>query len=181
MSSTQSRKSPTTGRVHVYTGNGKGKTTAALGLALRAAGAGIRVYIAQFAKGRPSSELKTLAKHGDMIVLKQFGRDTFIVGQPSVEDSAAARRGFDEVARVISEGRYGLVVLDEGNIALYYGMIDLRELLALLRKRPSHVEVVITGRNAPQELVDAADLVTEMREVKHYSDKGVKARVGIEE
>jgi len=168
------------GYLHVYTGDGKGKTTAALGLALRAVGAGMSVYIAQFAKGMVYSELSTLERLGDSITLEQWGRDCFIHNEPTDDDRALARRGFERVREVLRSGDYDLVILDEGNIATYYGLITVDELLAAINDRPEHVEVVVTGRKADERLIEAADLVTEMRLIKHYYDRGVQARPGIE-
>jgi cob(I)alamin adenosyltransferase len=168
------------GYVHLYTGNGKGKTTAALGLALRAAGAGLRVYIAQFAKGTATSELKPLKKLSGLITVRQFGRSSFIKGNPSRVDVEYAARGIAAVKKTFADGRYDMVVLDELCCACRCSLVSTREVLAMLKSRPGGIEVVITGRNAPDELVKAADIVTEMKEVKHYFMSGVQARRGIE-
>ena len=168
------------GYVHVYTGDGKGKTTAALGLAVRALGAGLRVFIAQFAKGMHYSELDTIESLGDRIRVRQYGRTCFIEGEPTQEDRDCARRGLEESTEVLAGGRYDIAVLDEACIALHYRLFSTQDLLDAVRGRADGVEVVITGRRAPKELIDAADLVTEMREVKHYYARGVKARKGIE-
>lgn len=167
------------GYIHVYTGNGKGKTTAALGLCLRAAAAGKKIYIGQFVKGMHYSELDLLPTIAN-ITLKQYGRGCFIYADPTEEDKNAAREGLTEMARILRSGEYDLVVLDEVNIALYYGLIDIADLKAALLARGEEVEVVLTGRYAPEELIEMADLVTEMREIKHYYNKGVEARTGIE-
>lgn len=168
-----------TGKVQVYTGNGKGKTTAALGLALRASGAGLKVFIGQFVKGMHYHELDTL-EHLPNISLKQYGLDCFIVNEPTQNDIDAARKGFAEMSRIVMEGKCDLVIFDEINIALYYKLLGVDELIKLIRERPAHVELVLTGRYAPGELLDLADLVTEMREVKHYYQDGIEARKGIE-
>lgn len=168
------------GYIHVYTGNGKGKTTAAFGLALRAAGAGKKVFIAQFVKGRAYAETDAFRAYLPQVTLKQYGRECFIVNEPDEEDIKAARRGLAEAEKIITEGKYDIVVLDEANIALYYKLFTLNELKEILKKKKEGTEIVITGRYAPQELIDMADLVTEMKEVKHYYTKGVKARKGIE-
>ncbi|UCD16501.1 MAG: cob(I)yrinic acid a,c-diamide adenosyltransferase [Candidatus Zixiibacteriota bacterium] len=168
------------GYVHVYTGKGKGKTTAALGLALRAAGAGLTVYIAQFVKGMKYAELNALKRFADSIRVVQFGRDCFIRHEPAAEDFECARRGFEEVKKVISSGAYQVVILDEVNIATHYGLITIDELLELMESRPDDLELVLTGRKADPRIIEKADLVTEMREVKHYYVRGVKAREGIE-
>jgi cob(I)alamin adenosyltransferase len=167
------------GYIHVYTGNGKGKTTAALGLSLRAAAAGKKVYIGQFVKGMHYSELDLLPTITN-ITLKQYGRGCFIFNEPTGEDFAAARAGLAELARILHSGDYDLVILDEVNIALHYGLIQFEDLQAALVGRAEQVEVVLTGRYAPQKLIDMADLVTEMREIKHYYSQGVEARIGIE-
>jgi cob(I)alamin adenosyltransferase len=169
-----------TGYVHVYTGDGKGKTTAALGLALRAAGAGLKVFIAQFAKGTRYSELETVKRLSDCIELCQFGRGRFIRGKPTQEDIQAARQGLEAVRRVFAEGRHRLVILDEANIATHFGLFAVDELLELIDAKPGNVELVITGRRADPRVMARADLVTEMRQIKHYYTKGIPARRGIE-
>ena len=171
----------TRGYVQVYSGAGKGKTTAALGLALRAAGAGLRVFFAQFIKGRHYSEIEALERFSDRIVVRQYGRGRFIKGRPSPEDIAAARRGLAEAVEALASGEYDVVILDEANVAAFYELFSVDDLLALVDARPERVELVITGRNAPEKLVERADVVTEMTEVKHYYHQGVKARKGIEE
>ena len=168
------------GYVHIYTGDGKGKTTAAIGLAIRAAGAGVKVFFGQFLKSGHYSEHEALKRFSDMIEIRQYGRECFIKNKPQKEDVEAARRGLSEVKDIINSGKYDLVILDEANIAVYYGLIEVDQLIEILRQRPSHVEVVITGRNADPKLIEEADLVTEMREIKHYYRKGVLARIGIE-
>ena len=168
------------GYVQVYTGDGKGKTTAAFGLALRAVGAGLRVFIAQFVKGMHYSELDALKRFGDEITIRQYGRDCFIHKDPTDEDIACARAGLEEVGRAIASGEYQLVILDEANIATYYRLFSVEELLDVVNGRPDDVEIVITGRKADPRVIEAADLVTEMREVRHYYASGVEAREGIE-
>ncbi len=168
------------GFVQVYTGNGKGKTTASLGLAVRAAGAGLNVYIAQFLKKGDYSEIKALERFSDRITIKQFGLGKFVKGQPSDEDVAAGLFGYATLDTVITEGEHDLVIIEEGNVAVSCGLFTEEGLLALIDKKPEHVELVITGRNAGEKLIKRADLVTEMKEIKHYYQQGVKARVGIE-
>ncbi len=168
------------GYIQVYTGNGKGKTTAALGLALRAAGAGKKVFIAQFVKGKKYAETEALSRCFPDVIVRQYGRGCFIIKEPVQEDMKAARRGLAEVEKIISEGKYDMIVLDEANIAIYYKLFSIDELTDLLKKKKEETEIIITGRYAPRELIDHADLVTEMKEVKHYFEKGVKARKGIE-
>jgi len=168
------------GHVHVYTGNGKGKTTAALGLALRAAGAGMRVFITQFAKSRRGGEHKALERFSDLVTIKQYGRKSFICGKATEEDVSLARAALAEAKDRLVSGEHELVILDEANIATYFGLITVDALLDVVKAKPIDVELVITGRNADQAVIDAADLVTEMREVKHYHQEGAKAKPGIE-
>ncbi len=167
------------GYIHVYTGNGKGKTTAALGLALRAVCAGKTVFFGQFVKGMEYSELKC-PNYLDNLEMRQFGRDCFIYEKPTEEDIALAKKGLKELKDVLESGDYDVVVMDELNIALYYKLFSVKEAISVIKSRAQNVEVIITGRYAPKEIVDIADLVTEMKEIKHYYTKGVEARKGIE-
>lgn len=167
------------GMLQVYTGNGKGKTTAAFGLAMRAVGAGKNVYIAQFVKGRKYSELNSLTKI-DNITIKQYGLNYFINGKANQADKNAARKGLNETAEILKNGDYELVIMDEANIAVYYDLFSVEELIEVIKNRAPGVEVVVTGRYAAEEIIEYADLVTEMKEIKHYYQKGVKARIGIE-
>lgn len=167
------------GYIHVYTGNGKGKTTAALGLSLRAICADKKVYFGQFMKGMNYSELKAV-EYLPNLTINQFGNDKFIVGEASSEDKELAKAGLNQVEAILKSGDYDVVVLDELNIALYFKLFDLDEVIKVLEARDPKVEVIITGRNAPQKLIDMADLVSEMKEIKHYYQKGVQARKGIE-
>lgn len=170
------------GYVQVYTGNGKGKTTAAIGLAVRALGAGMRVYFAQFIKGARYSEIEFLEKIAPTygIVCKQFGLGCFIMREPEEKDRAAARKGIEEIRRAMLSKEYQLIVADEANVAVSIGLLETGDLIGLADDKPDSVELVFTGRGAPDELVERADLVTEMREIKHYYRKGVLARRGIE-
>ena len=168
------------GYLQVYTGSGKGKTTAALGLALRAAGAGLRVFVAQFVKGMHYSELDALKRFEDLVTVRQYGRDCFIKKEPTQADVAAARAGLQDVKKVLAAGGCDVLVLDEANIATFYKLFGVDELLEVIDSRPGGVEVIVTGRRADEKLLERADLVTEMREVKHYYQKGVEAREGIE-
>ena len=168
------------GYVQVYTGNGKGKTTAAFGLALRAAGAGLPVFIAQFAKAMEYSEIIALKRFSDLITLRQYGRGCFIRGKPAEEDIRAAKFGLKESGEALQSGKYKVVILDEANIATFFELFAVEDLLALIDGKPGEVELLITGRNADARILDRADLVTEMREVKHYYANGVQARKGIE-
>jgi cob(I)alamin adenosyltransferase len=167
------------GFVQVYAGNGKGKTTAAIGLAIRAAGAGLKVYFCQFLKGRQSSEIRILTKIQSNISLLRSGRKSFVI-DPEKCDYKCARICFNKVSRIIKDGKYDVVILDEINNAMAINLININELLYIINSRPVHVEIVMTGRKIPKEIMKIADLVTEMKEIKHYYSKGIKARKGIE-
>jgi len=168
------------GYVQVYTGDGKGKTTAAIGLAVRAVGAGLKVFLGQFVKGMEYSELKSLERFSQQMKVKQYGRAEFVHNKPKEEDFVAARSGYEEVKGIIKSGQYDLVILDEANIAVYFKLLSVEDLLALIDEKPESVELVFTGRKADPQLIEKADLVTEMKEVKHYYSEGVAAREGIE-
>lgn len=169
------------GLVQLYTGDGKGKTTAALGLALRAAGWGYRTFIGQFLKRQDYGELHSLARLADWITIEQFGRLSFVrAGQIRPQDRADARRGLARIQEVLLAGQYRIVVMDEICVALHFQVVTLAEVLELIERRPTQVELVLTGRRAPLELIERADLVTEMREVKHPYQRGISARQGIE-
>lgn len=169
------------GCVQFYTGSGKGKTTAALGLALRAAGRGLKVFIGQFAKGMAYGEHMALERLGDLITIKEFGRRCFIHGEPEEEDIKVAREGWEEAKRAVTGGAYDVVILDEAGIAMYYKLVSEAEFADLIDHRPESVELILTGRKIPESLFDKADLVTEMREIKHYYNTlGLEARQGIE-
>ena len=168
------------GYIQVYTGNGKGKTTAALGLTLRAAGAGKKVFIAQFVKGQRYSEVKAIEQFLPMVEIKQYGLNCFIRNKPAKADIDGAQTGLREIKEIILSGKYDVVVLDEANIAVYYGLFSTQELIDIIKQKPTETEIVITGRYAAPELIEVADLVTEMKEIKHYYTQGVEARIGIE-
>jgi cob(I)alamin adenosyltransferase len=169
------------GFVHVYTGDGKGKTTAAMGLALRAAGAGWPVFIGQFVKGRATSETAALRRFADRVTCRQFGSGQFIEASPTAAEIDSAERGLAECREAVVAGDYSLVVLDEANVAAALGLFPLADLTRLIDRRPPHVELVLTGRWAHEQVLERADLVTEMREVKHYYRQGILARTGIEQ
>jgi cob(I)alamin adenosyltransferase len=170
------------GYIQVYTGNGKGKTTASLGLAVRAAGHGLRTVIIQFMKGWIDyGELNGVAMLSPFVEIHQAGRDTFVErNNPDPEDVRLAREGWELAKAVVLGGKADIVVLDEINCAVDFGLLPLVEVLDLLRRKPDGMEIVLTGRGAPEEIVAIADLVTEMREIKHYYGKGIDARVGVE-
>ncbi len=165
--------------IQVYTGNGKGKTTAAIGLALRAAGAGKKVYICQFCKGRCYNEIKALKKIKN-IKVEQFGRSCFIKKAPDKIDLQMAQAGIKAVYKNIRTKKYQLVILDEINIAVKLGLIPLSDLLELIKQTPKSMELVLTGRYVHAKIIKLADLVSRIEEVKHYYQKGIKARNGIE-
>ena len=189
------------GYVQVYTGNGKGKTTAALGITMRASGAGMKIAFIQFMKALGYSEQKVLptlpgvtwktlgkpffiAKAGSISEedLAQYGGScvVFEEGNPPEEYVKMISEGFADAKDIVLSGEYDMVVLDEINCAMFFGLIDVDEVLDLIRNKPAHTELILTGRCAPEEIIEAADLVTEMREIKHYYNEGVGARRGIE-
>lgn len=170
------------GYVHIYTGNGKGKTTAALGLAFRAAGHGLKTYVGQFMKGQPYGEIEAAKKLHPYITIEQYGRPGWlhVESPPALGDIQRAQAGLERVRRALRAGTYDIVVLDEINTAYHFHLVSLEDLLGLVAARPEGVELIFTGRYAPRELLDRADLVTEMREVKHPYQEGVQARAGIE-
>lgn len=168
------------GYIQIYTGNGKGKTTAALGLAIRTAGAGGKVFIGQFLKSGDYSEMNALKKFVNEITVEHYGLGEFIKGNPAKEDIEAGIKGYKKMARVIEKGEHDLVILDEGNIAVKYKLFSEQDLLDLFEKKPDHVEIVVTGRGATRSIMEKADLVVEMKAIKHYFQKGVRARIGIE-
>jgi cob(I)alamin adenosyltransferase len=168
------------GYVQVYTGDGKGKTTAAFGLAMRAAGRGLRALVLQFMKADPAwGEIVSAKRLG--IAVEQVGRDHWVItGEATADDLAAAAAGFARARELVVGGAYDVIVLDELVTAVFFELVAVSDALRLLADKPPHVELVLTGRRAPDEIVAAADLVTEMRPVKHYYDAGVQAREGIE-
>jgi cob(I)alamin adenosyltransferase len=167
------------GYVQIYTGNGKGKTTASLGLALRADGAGLKVYIGQFLKKGDYSEIKALSKF-ENIVVEQYGLSHFIKGKPSDEDIDAGAKGYKRLCKILKQNKYDVVIAEEANVAVMFNIIKEKELLGLIDMKPKNVELVITGRGATKKIIEKADLVTEIKEIKHYYRQGVTARVGIE-
>lgn len=167
--------------IQVYTGDGKGKTTAALGQALRAMGHGMNVFMVQFMKGRTYGELKAARRWLPNLTIVMSGRDEFVKkGAPEEVDVRMAREGLDLARRIVEEGKHQMLILDEINVAVDYGLLPVEEVLRFLEGCPPELEVVCTGRYAPRELVDVADLVSEVREIKHPYRKGVEMREGIE-
>lgn len=167
------------GFIQLYTGNGKGKTSAAFGMAIRAAMAGKKVYIAQFVKNMKYSETR-IEEFVDKITIRQFGRGCYLLRDVEEADKQAAREGLQECRSLLSSGNWDLVILDEVTIALYFKLFSTEELLGILEEKTAHTEVILTGRYAPQELLDRADLVTEMLEIKHYYTQGVLSRPGFD-
>ncbi len=167
------------GYIQVYTGNGKGKTTAALGITLRTVCAGNKVFFGQFMKGQDYSEKKAV-QFLPGLTMEQFGGQHFLNGTPTPKDFTDAKAGLERMKEVLSSGQYDLVVFDEINTTLFFKLVTVEEVMAVLDLKPEKTEVVLTGRYAPQEIIDRADLCTEMKEIKHYYNAGVDARVGIE-
>lgn len=169
------------GLVQVYTGDGKGKTSAAFGLALRAIGRGLKVYVVQFIKGGfDYGELYMVDKLPNF-KLKAFGRGRFVMEEPpSKEDVKLSEEALALAEEVVKSGEYDVVILDEINVALNLKLINLDDVLELIKNKPKHVELILTGRYARKEIIEAADLVTEMKKIKHPFNKGYEARKGIE-
>ena len=168
-----------TGYIQVYTGDGKGKTTAGLGLALRGTCAGFRVYIGQFLKGQDYAELKA-TQYLPQLSMEQYGLPSFVKGKPSEKDLEIAKAGFERATEAVESGYFDIVILDEINTAVDIGIIEEDRVLKLMDKKPEQVELVLTGRGASPTICAQADLVTEMKAHKHYYDQGVMARKGIE-
>ncbi len=168
------------GLIHVYTGNGKGKTTAAIGLGVRASGAGLKVLMIQFMKGRRYSELDALQQIKNFTVV-QFGRDEFVSKEkPAQVDIDLAQKGLAYAREIICKQCYDLVILDEINVALEYRLIAFDDVLQLLKEKPDSLELVLTGRYASPEIIKLADVVSEILEIKHPYQKGVLSRKGID-
>lgn len=170
------------GFIQVYTGNGKGKTTAALGQAVRASGHGLKTYFVMFMKEFPYNEVKSLVRLKDFITIVQVGKDDFVYKKapPPKEEKLKIKNALNTAKTKMLGGEYDLIVLDEILVSIYFGLITKKEVIAFINEKPKHVELILTGRYCPQKIIDKADLVTEMKEVKHYYEKGVLARRGIE-
>jgi len=168
------------GLIHIYTGNGKGKTTAAIGLGIRATGNDLKVYMVQFMKGRRYSEIDALEIIPNFTVF-QSGRDEFVSKEnPEQIDIDLASKGFEHAKKIINAGKHDLVILDEINVAIDFDLIPLENVMKLLEEKPENVEVVMTGRYADPEIVRQADLVSEILEIKHPYNEGVQSRKGID-
>ena len=175
------RKRLEKGLTQVYTGDGKGKTSAAFGLALRAIGRGLKVYIVQFIKGGFDYGELHIVDNLPNLKLKAFGRGKFVTEiPPTKEDVKLAKEAFNLAEKVVNSKEYDLVILDEINVALNLKLVDVDEVIHLVRNKPEHVELILTGRYAPPEIIEVADLVTEMKEVKHPYTQGIPPRKGIE-
>ncbi|KAF0094386.1 MAG: cob(I)alamin adenosyltransferase [Puniceicoccaceae bacterium 5H] len=168
------------GYVQVYTGNGKGKTTACLGLTLRACGRGMRVYIGQFMKGQDYGELNSVRFLPD-VTLEQYGDPGWVFqGKQTDQQREQAAAGFAKARAALTSGHYDLVIVDELNMAVWFELLTVEQQLELIDLKPEGTELVMSGRNAHERVIERADLVTEMREIKHYYTQKVPARVGIE-
>ena len=170
------------GFIQIYTGSGKGKTTAALGQALRAAGQGMKTYIAQFMKEFPYSELRSSEYLNQFITIEQFCNDDFVFKKepPGESEILKAKEGLNRAKVKMLSGDYDIIILDEVCVSVYFKLLEADDLLPIFDSKPENVELILTGRYCPEEWIEKADLVTEMKEVKHYYQKGVSARKGIE-
>ena len=170
------------GFTQIYTGNGKGKTTAALGQAVRAAGNGFHSYILMLMKEFPYNEVSALSALKDFITIEQVGKDDYVYRKelPPQEEIDKVKLALERAKQNMLSGNYELIILDEVLVATYFGLITAEDILPLINEKPFDVELILTGRYCPEELIDKADLVTEMKEVKHYYKKGILARRGIE-
>ncbi len=170
------------GYIQVYTGSGKGKTTAAIGQAVRAAGFGLKTYIVQFMKEFPYNEIKSLKHLKEWITIEQFGGDEFVYKKepPDKIEMDKAQRGLAAAKAKMLSGKYDIIILDEVCVSIYFGLFSDEEILTFIKQKPENVELILTGRYCPDKLLDKADLVTEMNEVKHYYQNGVSSRKGIE-
>lgn len=170
------------GYIQIYTGNGKGKTTAALGQALRAAGAGLKTYIAQFMKEYPYSELNSLKLLNDFIIIQQFCGDEFVYKKqlPDETEINKAVEGLHAAKNKMLSGDFDIIILDEVLVSIYFKLITVEQVIDFISYKPSDVELILTGRYCPEILIDKADLVTEMKEIKHYYAEGILSRKGIE-
>jgi cob(I)alamin adenosyltransferase len=169
------------GLIHVYTGDGKGKTSAALGLAVRAAGHGWRTYMGQFLKGQEYGELETAKLLTGRLTIEQYGKPSFVhMKKATPEDVRLAQEGLARACQAMLSAEYDIVVLDEINVALYFDLLTVEDVLSVIDKKPGDVELVLTGRRVPYEILARADYITVMQEVKHPYQQGTTARKGIE-
>jgi cob(I)alamin adenosyltransferase len=169
------------GLVIVMTGNGKGKTTAAFGQALRAIGQGYNVFVLQFMKGRKYGEFIAAEKYLPHLTIRMSGLDSFVMrDNPAAIDIDLAKKGLDAAQKAIMSGKYDMVILDEINVALDFKLIALTEVIQLIKNKPENLDLILTGRYAPPEIIELADTVSEVKEVKHHYKAGIKDRAGIE-
>lgn len=168
--------------IQVYTGNGKGKTTAAIGQVIRAAGNGLKTYFAMFMKDFEYGEIKILKNLSEFIQIKQYGNDSFVFDKkfPSLEVKTKIQNGLKECLTMMKSGNYNIIVLDEVIVSIYFGLLETHDLINIISQKPKGVELILTGRYCPDEIIDLADLVTEMNEIKHYYQKGITSRKGFE-
>jgi len=170
------------GFIQIYTGNGKGKSTAAIGQAVRAAGFGLKTYIAQFMKEYPYNELNSLKYLSEWITIEQFCGDGFVYKKelPGKDEIDKARRGLAKAKSKMLSGKFDMIILDEVCVSIYFGLFSDEEILTFMKQKPDKVELILTGRYCPNNLIEKANLVTEMKEIKHYNQDGIKSRQGIE-
>jgi cob(I)alamin adenosyltransferase len=169
------------GLVIVITGNGKGKTTAAFGQALRAIGQGYKVFVLQFMKGRKYGEFIAAEKYLPRLTIHMSGLDSFVMrDNPAAIDIELAQKGLDTARKAITSGKYDMVILDEINVALDFKLIKLKEVIELIKNKPPALDLILTGRYAPKEIIKLADMVSEVQEIKHHYNAGIKDRAGIE-
>jgi len=181
MEDTVIRRPNSRGLVLVHTGNGKGKTTAAFGQALRAVGQGLRVCVIQFMKGRKYGEFLAAERYLPNLTIHLSGLDSFVMrDKPAPVDIELARKGLDMAREAVSSGKYDMVILDEINVAVDFKLIPLEEVINLIRNKPAALDLILTGRYAAPEIMELADTVSEVREIKHHYNAGIKDRAGIE-
>jgi cob(I)alamin adenosyltransferase len=170
------------GFIQIYTGNGKGKSTAALGQAVRAAGFGLKTYIAQFMKEYPYNELNSLKLLHEWITIEQFAGDDFVYRKelPNKVEMDKGRRGLETAKAKMLKGKYDIIILDEILVSIHFGLFNDEEVMTFMKMKPENVELILTGRYCPDKILEAADLVTEMKAIKHYYQEGILARKGIE-
>ncbi|MBN1366111.1 MAG: cob(I)yrinic acid a,c-diamide adenosyltransferase [Syntrophaceae bacterium] len=170
-----------TGLIMVFTGNGKGKTTAAFGQALRAIGQGYKIFILQFMKGRKYGEFIAAEKYLPPLTIRLSGLDSFVMrDNPAAIDIELAQKGLSTARKAIMSGKYDMVVLDEINVALYFNLLKLKDVIDLIKNKPPALDLILTGRYAPKEIIKLADTVSDVQEVKHHYNAGIKERAGIE-
>jgi cob(I)alamin adenosyltransferase len=170
------------GFIQIYTGNGKGKTTAAIGQAVRAAGCGLKTLIIHFMKDFPYSEINSLNLLHEFITVEQYGNDSFVLTKtpPGDNDKSPVLKALNRIKEVYINKEFDIIILDELNVTFYFQLLTIEDVLPVIDSKPDNIELIITGRYCPQELIERADLVTEMKEIKHYYQKGITSRKGIE-